>query len=180
MKSSYVSSYSNRRNKASCGWGGNMNTGRDVRKRFMTGPCREDKIFTDRKAGKDMKILRRVVPIKWGFYELACCQCSLVFPNVCNLNWLAKFPSANLGSCTQCPAQYCLIPELINNSSATLLWYISMSISNMKHSYCAWKEFSLDGFLERDVIDLGLGKLNVHAFQNLRWQETKEKICAKT
>ena len=41
-----------------------MNTGRDVRKRFMTGPCREDKIFTDRKAGKDMKILRRVVPIK--------------------------------------------------------------------------------------------------------------------
>ena len=85
MKSSYVSSYSNRRNKASCGWGGNMNTGRDVGKRFMTGPCREDNIFTDRKAGKDMKILRRVVPILGGFYVLACCQCSRVFPKCLEL-----------------------------------------------------------------------------------------------
>ena len=64
MKSSYVSSYSNRRNNASCGWGGNMNSGTEVGKAFMPGPCRKDKIFTDRKAGKDMKILRRVVPIK--------------------------------------------------------------------------------------------------------------------
>ena len=63
-----------------------MNLGRDVGKRFMTGPCREDNIFADRKAGKDMKILRRVVPIQGGVYEFACCQCSLVFPNVCNLN----------------------------------------------------------------------------------------------
>jgi hypothetical protein len=38
----------------------------------------------------------------------------------------------------------------------------------MKNSHYAWKELSLDGFLERDVIDLGLGKLNIHAFQNLR------------
>ena len=29
----------------------------------MPRPYKEDMIFTDRKAGKDMKILRRVVPI---------------------------------------------------------------------------------------------------------------------
>ena len=44
MKSSYVSSYSNRRNNASCGWGGNMNSGTEVGKGFMPGPCRKGKI----------------------------------------------------------------------------------------------------------------------------------------
>lgn len=33
----------------------------------MPGPCRKDKIFTDRKAGKDMKFLKRVVPILASF-----------------------------------------------------------------------------------------------------------------
>lgn len=33
----------------------------------MPGPCRKDKIFTDRKAGKDMNFLKRVVPILASF-----------------------------------------------------------------------------------------------------------------
>ena len=51
----------------------------------MPGPCRKDKIFTDRKAEKDIKILIKVVPILGGLYVLACSQCSLVLPK-CDLN----------------------------------------------------------------------------------------------
>ena len=40
-----------------------MNSEKEVGKGFMPRPYKEDMIFTDRKAGKDMKILRRVVPI---------------------------------------------------------------------------------------------------------------------
>ena len=62
-----------------------MNSGKEVGKWFMPGPCRQDKIFTDRKAGKDIKILIKVVPILGGLYVLAYSQCSLVLPK-CDLN----------------------------------------------------------------------------------------------
>ena len=70
-------------------------------------------------------------------------------------------------------------PRAQKQSSASLLWYISMSVSHVKNSHFAWKESNMEGFLEGGGINLHLGKLNVNAFQSLRWQETKHKVCWK-